>query len=127
MGLRATVHRTESRAGPDGGEGGRWGVVLGARPSGFGAHAGVARHARVCSKTGPAPKDWRKSLGRLARRESAALRLATRHDTAFGSPEFVEEMERKYGVLQLRAKPLGRPRKPPQAEAALTAAATVSA
>ena len=45
-------------------------------------------------------------------------------DAAFGSPEFVEEMERKYGV-QLHAKPLGRPRKLPQA--ALTAAATVSA
>ena len=50
LGYRATVHRTECRAGPDGGEGGRWGVVLGARPSGLGAHAGVARHARVCAK-----------------------------------------------------------------------------
>ena len=81
-------------------------------------------------KTGPAPKIgarvWRPNLGRLTRREAAALRLATRHDAAFGSPEFVEEMERKHGV-QLHAKPLGRPRKPPQAEAALTAAATVSA
>ena len=81
-------------------------------------------------KTGSAPKIgarvWGPNLGRLTRREAAALRLATRHDTAFGSPEFVEEMERKYGV-QLRAKPLDRPRKPPQAEAALTAAATVSA
>ena len=40
---------------------------------------------------------WRPNLGRLTWREAAALRLATRHDTAFGSPEFVEEMERKYG------------------------------
>ena len=37
-------------------------------------HAGVARQARVCAK--------------LTQREAAALRLATRHDTAFGSPEF---------------------------------------
>ena len=82
-------------------------------------------------KTGPAPKIgarvWGPNLGRLTGPEAAALRLATRHDTAFGSPEFVEKMERKYGVLQWHAKPLGRPRKPPQAEAALTAAAAVSA
>ena len=75
---------------------------------------------------GLAARVWGPNLGRLTRREAAALRLATRHDAAFGSPEFVEEMERKYGV-QLHAKPLGRPRKPPQAEAALTASATVSA
>ena len=53
-------------------------------------------------------------------------RLATRHDTAFGSPEFLEQLERKYGI-PLRAKPPGRPRKPPQAEVWLAAAATVSA
>ncbi len=62
----------------------------------------------------------------MTRREAAALRLATRHDTAFGSLEVVEEMERKYGV-QLHAKPLDRPRKPPHAEAALTASAAVNA
>ena len=39
---------------------------------------------------------------------------------------FFEQLERKYGV-QLHAKPLGRPRKPPQAEAALTASAVMSA
>ena len=59
----------------------------------------------------PASWDWRKSLGTQSgethRPEAEALRLAKRHDTAFGSPEFVEEMERKYGV-QLQAKPLGR-------------------
>jgi len=46
----------------------------------------------------PSPEDWRQSLGTLTRREAAALRLATRHDTAFGSPEFVGHLERKYGV-----------------------------
>ena len=50
----------------------------------------------------------RRGMETFTRGEAAALRLATRHDTAFGSPEFVEELERKYGV-QLHAKPLGRP------------------
>ena len=95
------------------------------------AHLGLAPTSawldtREFAQNWPSPEDSRESPGRLARRESAALRLATRHDTALGSPEFVDQMERKYGV-QLHAKPLGRPRKPPQAEAALTAAATVSA
>ena len=38
---------------------------------------------------------WRESLGALTRGQAAALRLARRHDTAFGSPEFVEQLERK--------------------------------
>ena len=99
------------------------------------AHLGLAPtpawlDTRELAQNRLSPEDWRESLGTQSgetdRREAAALRLASRHDTAFGSPEFVEEMERKYGV-QLHAKPLGRPRKPPQAEAALTAAAAVSA
>ena len=100
------------------------------------AHLGLAPtpawlDTREFAQNWPSPEDWRESLGTQSgetdRREAPALRLATRHDTAFGSPEFVEKMERKYGVLQWHAKPLGRPRKPPQAEAALTAAATMSA
>ena len=78
------------------------------------AHLGLAPtpawlDTREFAQNWPSPEDWRESLGiqsgETDRREAAALRLATRHDTAFGSPEFVEEMERKYGV-QLRAKPL---------------------
>ena len=91
------------------------------------AHLGLALtpawlDTREFAQKWPSPEDWRESLGTLTRREAAALRLATRHDAAFGSPEFVQQLEGKYGV-QLHAKPLGRPRKPPQAEAAWTAAA----
>ncbi len=81
---------------------------------------------REFAQNRPSPEDWRESLATLTRREAAALRPATRHDEEFGSPEFVEQLERQYGV-QLHAKPMGRPRKPPQAEAELAASATMSA
>ena len=61
----------------------------------------------------PTPAAWRDSLCTLTRREAAALRRATRHDTALGSDEFIEHLERKYEV-RLRAQGLGRPRKGPR-------------
>jgi putative transposase len=67
----------------------------------------------------PTPANWQESLTTLTRREAAALRLATRHDTALGSDDFVQRLERTYAV-QLRAKPLGRPRKPPGGSAVLS-------
>lgn len=54
--------------------------------------------------TGPA--QWEESLSTLTRREIAAIRQATRHD----SDTFVDNLERTFAV-QLRARPLGRPRK----------------
>ena len=66
----------------------------------------------------PTPGDWRNSLGALTSREAAALRIATRHETALGSDDFVQQLEQTYSV-QLRAKPLGRPRKPSTAQSFL--------
>ncbi len=63
----------------------------------------------------PTPDHWRASLETLTYAEAAALRQATRHETALGSDSFINELELRYGV-QLRAKPLGRPRKPASAE-----------
>ena len=51
--------------------------------------------------------EWQSSLDTLTRREAAALRMATLHDAAWGSDEFVAWLERTHGV-QLRTKPLGR-------------------
>jgi putative transposase len=67
----------------------------------------------------PTPGHWRESLETLTYAEAAALRQATRHETALGSDSFINELEARYGV-QLRAKPLGRPRKPASAEPSLT-------
>ncbi len=53
--------------------------------------------------------EWQDSLDTLTRREAAELRMATLHDAACGSDDFVAGLERTYGV-QLRAKPLGRSR-----------------
>ena len=63
------------------------------------AHLGLAPtpawlDTREFEQNWPSPKDWRRSLETLTRREAAALRLATRHDTAFGAPEFVEEISK---------------------------------
>ncbi len=60
----------------------------------------------------PTAHQWQQSLGLLSRREAAALRLATRHDTALGSDDFVQQLEQQFAI-QLRAKPLNRPRKLP--------------
>ena len=60
----------------------------------------------------PTPAHWQQSLATLTRREAAALRQATRADTALGSDEFISQLEQRYGI-QLRPQPLGRPRKPP--------------
>ncbi len=59
----------------------------------------------------PTPGDWRESLTTLTRAETAAIRQATRHDAVLGSDDFIQNLEQTYSV-QLRAKPLGRPRKP---------------
>lgn len=59
----------------------------------------------------PSPLEWRESLTTLTRREVAAIRRATRHDAALGSDSFIEDLERTYAI-QLRPRPLGRPRKP---------------
>lgn len=64
----------------------------------------------------PTPAHWQQSLATLTRREAAALRCATRADTALGSEEFLSQLEQRYAI-QLRPKPLGRPRKPPSADA----------
>ena len=63
----------------------------------------------------PTPADWQESLTTLTRLEAAALRQATRADTALGSDDFIAQLEQRYAV-QLRPKPLGRPRKPPTAD-----------
>jgi len=62
-----------------------------------------------------APAQWQESLNTLTRREIAAIRQATRHDAALGSDTFVDALERTFAV-QLRARPLGRPRKGPGVE-----------
>ena len=75
----------------------------------------------------PTPAHWQQSLATLTRREAAALRQATRADTALGSDEFISQLEQRYGI-QLRPQPLGRPRKPPatgQLRSTITLAAGV--
>ena len=72
----------------------------------------------------PTPGDWRNSLGALTNREAAALRIATRHETALGSDDFVQQLAQTYSV-RLRGRPpwtgpLGRPRKPSTAQSFLT-------
>ena len=47
----------------------------------------------------PTPDDWRNSLGTLTSREAAALRIATRHETALGSDDFVHELEQTYAAI----------------------------
>ena len=44
----------------------------------------------------PTPDSWRDSLATLTRREVAAVRRATRHDSALGSDEFLQNLERTY-------------------------------
>ena len=66
----------------------------------------------------PTPGDWHHSLGALTSREAAALRIVTRHETALGSDDFVQQLEQTYSV-QLRAKSLGLPRKPSTAQSLL--------
>ena len=66
----------------------------------------------------PTPASWRDSLGTLTRREVAAVRRATRHDSALGSDEFLQNLERTYQI-RLRALPIGRPRKGPATEVPL--------
>jgi putative transposase len=68
----------------------------------------------------PTPLAWRESLNTLTRREVAAIRRATRHDAALGSDAFIENLERTFAV-QLRPRPLGRPRKPPTGTTSATA------
>ena len=63
----------------------------------------------------PTPAAWLDSLSTLTRREAAAIRRATRHDTALGSDEFIQNLERKYEV-RLRAQGWGRPRKGPSSQ-----------
>jgi len=63
-------------------------------------------------RTWPTPAAWRDCLSTLTRREAAALRLATRHETALGSDDFIQHLEQTYAI-QLRAKPLNQPRKLP--------------
>ena len=58
------------------------------------------------------PAVWRESLMTLTRREVAAIRRATRHDSALGSDDFIQNLELTYRI-QLRATPLGRIRKSP--------------
>ena len=58
------------------------------------------------------PAVWRESLTTLTRREVAAIRRATRHDSALGSDDFIQNLELTYRI-QLRATPLGRVRKCP--------------
>ena len=70
----------------------------------------------------PTPAHWRESLEKLTRREAADLRRATRQDSALGSDAFIENLERTHQI-QLRAQPLGRPRKSPTSAAAFPLAA----
>jgi len=63
----------------------------------------------------PSPAQWQECLTSLSRREVAAIRHATRHDSALGSDDFIQGLERTYQI-QLRAKPLSRPRKAPLVE-----------
>lgn len=60
----------------------------------------------------PTPAHWSESLATLTRREAAALRRATRHDTALGSDDFLRSLENAHEI-RLRARPNGRPRKGP--------------
>ena len=74
----------------------------------------------------PTPATWRDSLATLTRREVAAVRRATRHDSVLGSEEFLQNLERTYQI-RLRALPIGRPRKRPATEAPLNLQANQSA
>ena len=74
----------------------------------------------------PTPASWRDSLATLTRREVAAVRRATRHDSALGSDEFLQNLERTYQI-RLRALPIGRPRKGPATEAPVPVSADQSA
>ena len=74
----------------------------------------------------PTPATWRDSLATLTRREVAAVRRATRHDSALGSDEFLQNLERTYQI-RLRALPIGRPRKRPATETPLNLQANQSA
>ena len=72
------------------------------------------------------PATWRDSLATLARREVAAVRRATRHDSALGSDEFLQNLERT-NHIRLRALPIGRPRKGPATEVPIPVPANQSA
>ena len=74
----------------------------------------------------PTPASWRASLATLTRREVAAVRRATRHDSALGSDEFLQNLERTYQI-RLRALPIGRPRKGPATEVPIPVPANQSA
>ena len=65
-------------------------------------------------------------MATLTRREVAAVRRATRHDSALGSDEFLQNLERTYQI-RLRALPIGRPRKGPATETPLNLQANQSA
>ena len=73
----------------------------------------------------PTPAHWRESLEKLTRREAADLRRATRQDSALGSDAFIENLERPHQI-QLRAQPLGRPRKSPASASAFPLPAQTS-
>ena len=74
----------------------------------------------------PTPASWRDSLATLTRREVAAVRRATRHDSTLGSGEFLQNLERTYKI-RLRALPIGRPRKGPAKETPIQVSANQSA
>ena len=74
----------------------------------------------------PTPASWRDSLATLTRREAAAVRRATRHDSALGSDEFLQNLERTYKI-RLRALPIGLPRKGPATEVTMQVPANQSA
>ena len=65
----------------------------------------------------PNPAAWRDRLASFTRREAAALRQATRHDSALGSDTFLQQLEQTYAV-QLRPKPPTQIRKAPQSSTA---------
>ena len=73
----------------------------------------------------PTPASWKESLATLTRHEAAALRRATRQDSALGSDTFIENLERTHQI-RLRAQPLGRPRKSPTSAAAFPLPAQAS-
>ena len=73
----------------------------------------------------PTPASWRDSLATLTRREVPAVRRATRHDSALGSDEFLQNLERTYQI-RLRALPIGRPRKGPATETPVPVSANQS-
>ena len=72
------------------------------------------------------PAQWQDRLDTLTRSEAAALRHATKQNTALGSDEFIAQLEHTYQV-QLRPKRLSQPRKLPASERLASAASTGSA